>query len=335
MPDVLPNPLEEPPRQPRVTQPRVSMVRSSDAAEHAGLTRGWSLEFTQLSSGRFDGSLIDIRLDRMQILRDVANTALAKRGRAWDGSIVFSLPIEAQGEGRFAGRPLVFPACLVTDGQDLVELCTPQSLDLACIAVNRSWLLEMAEAQGRKLAAQRLRSGRTGLHGSTPTMRRLKHAVADVFADLPRLTQALDHAGSRGGLENALADLLLDTLSAEEGEPVSTVTPQKKIADRARAYVMEHAERQPTIDDICRHVGVSRRKLQNCFHDAFGFSPTQFLRMMRLDGVRRDLRAAAGGAVSIGEIASRWGFWHWSRFAGEYRALFGELPSQTLRRPRT
>ncbi|WP_247882166.1 helix-turn-helix domain-containing protein [Azospirillum sp. TSH100] len=330
MPDVLSDPSEEPPGQPRVT-----MVRSTDAAEHAGLTRGWSLEFTQLSSGRFDGSLIDIRLDRMQILRDVANTALAKRGRAWDGSIVFSLPIEAQGEGRFAGRPLIFPACLVTDGQDLVELCTPRSLDLACIAVNRSWLLEMAETQGRKLAAQRLRGGRPGLHGSTPTMRRLKQAVADVFADLPRLTRALDHDGGRAGLESTLADLLLDTLSAEEeGDRLSIATPQKRIADKARAFVMEHAERQPTIDDICRHVGVSRRKLQNCFHDAFGFSPTQFLRMMRLDGVRRDLRAAAGGPVSIGEIASRWGFWHWSRFAGEYRALFGELPSETLRRPR-
>ena len=329
MPDVLPNSSEEP-----LHQPRVTMVRSSDAAEHAALTRGWSLEFTQLSPGRFDGSLIDIRLDRVQILRDVANTALAKRGRAWDGSMVFSLPIDAQGEGRFAGRPLVFPACLVTDGQDLVELCTPQSLDLACIAVNRPWLLEMAETQDRKLAAQRLRVGQPGLHGSTPTMRHLKHAIADMFADLPRLTLALEHAGSRADLENTLADLLLDTLSAEEGDRVCVAPPQKKIADKARAYVMEHAERQPTIDDICRHVGVSRRKLQNCFHDAFGFSPTQFLRMVRLDGVRRDLRAAPGGQVSIGDIAARWGFWHWSRFAGEYRAQFGELPSETLRRPR-
>ena len=33
-------------------------------------------------------------------------------------------------------------------------------------------------------------------------------------------------------------------------------------------------------------------------------------------------------------IAADFGFWEFGRFSGQYRRLFGELPSETLRRSR-
>jgi AraC-like DNA-binding protein len=39
------------------------------------------------------------------------------------------------------------------------------------------------------------------------------------------------------------------------------------------------------------------------------------------------------GTATIGDIADRMGLLHHSRFAAEYSALFGEMPSQTLARP--
>jgi AraC family ethanolamine operon transcriptional activator len=35
--------------------------------------------------------------------------------------------------------------------------------------------------------------------------------------------------------------------------------------------------------------------------------------------------------VTIQDIASHWGFWHLSQFAQDYKKLFGELPSATLK----
>lgn len=49
---------------------------------------------------------------------------------------------------------------------------------------------------------------------------------------------------------------------------------------------------------------------------------------MRLNGARRDLLAGS----TTGDAVAKWGFWHWSRFSHDYRALFGERPSDTLRR---
>jgi transcriptional regulator GlxA family with amidase domain len=46
--------------------------------------------------------------------------------------------------------------------------------------------------------------------------------------------------------------------------------------------------------------------------------------------VRRALRGAQPGKHLVKTIALGHGFWHLGRFAQDYRALFGETPSETL-----
>lgn len=53
---------------------------------------------------------------------------------------------------------------------------------------------------------------------------------------------------------------------------------------------------------------------------------------MRLNRVRRELKTERPRFDSVQEAAARWGFWHLSHFSAEYKTMFGELPSDTLRR---
>jgi AraC-like DNA-binding protein len=93
-----------------------------------------------------------------------------------------------------------------------------------------------------------------------------------------------------------------------------------------------HAEpwRPFTAGDLAEIAGVGVRVLQESFRQHVGMSPMAYLRRLRLDGVHAELSRADPWRVSVSEVAYRWGFTHLGRFAGAYRARFGELPSQTL-----
>lgn len=65
-------------------------------------------------------------------------------------------------------------------------------------------------------------------------------------------------------------------------------------------------------------------------HSLYGISPIRYLKILRLNRVREALRACARSAT-VFDIAADHGFWHMGHFSAQYRALFGETPSQTLR----
>jgi len=75
---------------------------------------------------------------------------------------------------------------------------------------------------------------------------------------------------------------------------------------------------------------VSQRTLEYAFREKMGITPLQFLRGYRMNCARRDSSTAAPGSTTVTTVATGWGFSELGRFAGEYRRMFGELPSQTL-----
>jgi hypothetical protein len=50
--------------------------------------------------------------------------------------------------------------------------------------------------------------------------------------------------------------------------------------------------------------------------------------------VYRELRARDPASKSVSDVLVDQGVWEFGRFASRYRLLFGELPSETLRRAR-
>jgi AraC-like DNA-binding protein len=62
-------------------------------------------------------------------------------------------------------------------------------------------------------------------------------------------------------------------------------------------------------------------------------APHQYLLRRRIHLARRALVRGDPSVATVTSIATSHGFWELGRFAVLYRAMFGEVPSVTLRRP--
>jgi AraC family ethanolamine operon transcriptional activator len=104
-----------------------------------------------------------------------------------------------------------------------------------------------------------------------------------------------------------------------------------RVISRTLALI-EANEGQPLfIEDLCRATQVSERTLRNIFHEFFGVGPMRLLKVRQLREIRAALLRADPQRDTVTRIAARFGIWDFSLFARNYKALFGESPSRTLR----
>jgi AraC-like DNA-binding protein len=166
--------------------------------------------------------------------------------------------------------------------------------------------------------------------------RRLRRQMDLVIADL-------DEVGPRGigsVATNLYEQLLVTGLLL--GQPNNYTTALQRLDNkvapgdvkRAIDFIEAHVHLPMTLLDIARAAGVPGRTLLEHFKSHRSISPMRYLRQARLARVRAALMRADNDE-SITQIAMSWGFCHLGRFAGEYRELYGETPSQTYRRGRT
>ena len=87
-----------------------------------------------------------------------------------------------------------------------------------------------------------------------------------------------------------------------------------------------------TVDQLAKASGVAKRSLFNAFRAEYGIGPGKFSEILRLNALRATLFRSAPENTSVTQAAGDYGFAELGRMAGSYRGLFGELPSETLKR---
>lgn len=114
--------------------------------------------------------------------------------------------------------------------------------------------------------------------------------------------------------------------------PHDSLRNRIRLGRRAEAWMRDHLADAIRVPDVCLALGVSRRELEYAFRATFDQSPRDFLHALRLNAIRRALLRANDAQTPVLHIALDYGITHQGRFAAEYRALFGEPPSATVRR---
>ena len=146
----------------------------------------------------------------------------------------------------------------------------------------------------------------------------------------PRTDESPGRLLDRGDAVHALVKALSEIpLGRDSGDRPGS-TNSRRIANACIEHV-DMVGGMPSIAQLCRVAHVSERRLRKAFVDTFGVPPSRFFRLRGLNKVRRQLTTERSG-LTVGATALDAGFGNLGRFASEYSRVFGELPSETLRR---
>lgn len=144
----------------------------------------------------------------------------------------------------------------------------------------------------------------------------------------------LQHAAAVASLQDMLLAGLLSLQPHARAPAAPAAQALPRHIQRATDFIRAQAEQALGVADIARAACVSVRALEEGFRRHLGATPGAYLRTVRLQRVHEQLHAAAreGRALSLYELAYRYGFFHLGRFSAYYKAQFGESPSATLKR---
>jgi AraC-like DNA-binding protein len=147
---------------------------------------------------------------------------------------------------------------------------------------------------------------------------------------------ALTDAEAAHGMEQQLIDALIQCLTAGPAEQEASAAGRHRCI-LARFEDLLLADASLGMTEICAELGISDRLLRACCKEHLGMGPNRYVRLHRMQQVHRALQSGNIDTASVSEIAERHGFRDPGRFATNYRAVYGEVPSATLRRnsPRT
>jgi AraC family ethanolamine operon transcriptional activator len=124
------------------------------------------------------------------------------------------------------------------------------------------------------------------------------------------------------------------SLIAAELEPLSAKaasSARQKGMRRAIEYLRHNRETRVSVSDLLEVADICERSLQYAFREAFDMPPLAFMKRRRLHFARQQLLSACPRETSVSTVATGLGFYELGRFASDYRQIFGQFPSETLR----
>ena len=135
-------------------------------------------------------------------------------------------------------------------------------------------------------------------------------------------------------IQNTIFSMLL-SLSDNNYLPLETQLKEACLpayVRQARDYIEANLDRSISLADITTAAEVHVTTLLKSFKQHYEMSPIAYLKQKRLEAAHRKLLANDPSTTSVSEVATQWGFFHFGRFSQYYFQLFGELPSETLKR---
>ena len=299
----------------------------------SGAIANADFEVVQLERGRLVGVLTHIKGDGIGLSFGRFSHGVRARGVVSSDCVTFGMLLDSAGEttqwdcAMAPGDVVVFPInadheAVYRGGAAYATVyLRPDDLD--------PHFKQEAAALGERSVVDR---GRVYC-ASSSTRRQMRERVAAIVARMETASTAtpaaIDYL-TRSLLEVYLTVILESLPHEREHKAHNAFALVRDTEDYASAA----GARAVHISEICTALDVSRRTLHRAFSDRLGVGPIEYLKRKRLSVIHSILARSDPATTNVSDTAMEIGFFELGRFAKYYRKLFGENPSETLRKSR-
>jgi len=315
----------------RAKDAEAGCLTTTDPVIYEAAIRPWELLCSPIDPGNFRHYLVFLKTPRFVLYCETYELAVVLQGLSPPDMLALSVPLNIGPRAAYWQRSV---------GDQAMPSTMPGPLDVR-LDTNHTHLMALVHLGFlQRHVAHDLLPALLGIGENRQSLvpRRVVNTIAAwmkrILAVAEQHPETLVAESTVNTIEQELLTLLMRTAEAFRPHFVRPSAPAKWRSLAKALEFLRYAEpARVTILELCQAAGVSERTLQYAFREVFDTTPLSFLRHRRFHAARRQLLASKDGAATVSQVAVAQGFYELGRFAVEYRRIFGELPSETLRRP--
>jgi AraC family ethanolamine operon transcriptional activator len=304
------------------------VIRREAFEDLAGCMKDYfQIDAVQLESGDFQGQVDFIAAEGLLLYRENYPLRTHLEGELVGNRFGFSIPL-LTADARFLGETVDDSRISSSISGESFDHMMEGGYEQMILLMDYAKLLQMAEQLSLPEA-----SLKALLPGRRKKTLQSKHhdiqSIREIFIPMLNAARQGNLNISADQFEKVIFDAILPVLDGGEHD-----------LDRGPAAVTVHRALELArsitgpvcVTDLCMVLNVNPRTLHKAFIKIMGIPPYQFFQKRRLCKAYQMLLNTDPREFGVTDIARQLGFSELGRFSGQYRAMFGESPSETIRR---
>jgi len=302
----------------------MQIVKSSfnNFDQYQGAIKGWELDFRLLSKNDFSAYLNMFTSKNLLLARTKLYGKIDQYGNTPKGFRTLVIPANYDNEYVWLHKNVSGNNLLIFPKSGSLDAVSFNSFDNYIISIKEEILFKIIDQLDYKNCNKLFNGDEQVLHIGKEFSASF-HLLADKFLDDKIINQRRHSLAI-----NNIIHFILKYIEESNEQIISTPQKRKDIALRKAVNIINDSEVDLiSIPELCRLVGVSERTLLYAFQNKFQVSPSEYIKAIRLNKVRRELFFLKGQNVAISYLAGKYHFWHMGQFAQDFKNQFGFLPS--------
>lgn len=316
------------------------IINSPDVAQHhftsfevfSSVLHSYDLNIKQIGRGSFSAFIQQIRCGPVAINRFTTTRRIEANGNPPPGVRTFGIPTENCQPFVWRGKKTSGNTIQIYAADTELELITQPEFEAIDVSIsendfntlNQLWSFPELD---KMVGSQEM------LNCDPAIMQRLRKTLFFICDSIDNISAQLKpNLDLQNLIKHEVPYLLAQALMSSETHSFKTTASKRNHAlNAAIDYIQSASDELISINKLCHVTGINERTLQRAFLDQYNVTPKSYIQMQRLNNAYKALLHSDPLTTKVTDIAISQGYNHMSQFAADYRRLFAELPSETLK----